>query len=284
MRILLFGGQGMLGSELLRTLIGPGNQVFAPSERETDIADEDAVARSFIDFTPECVIHAAAYTNVDGCELNPHLAFRVNSEGTRHVAKAAGRVGASMLYVSTDFVFDGRKKTPYLPDDRPHPLNVYGHSKLEGEKHVKRLAERHWIVRTAWLFGKNGPNFVRAILDKADRGGELEVVDDQTGSPTYARHLAIAIAEIVGGDDTGTWHVTGGGRCTWYDLARETLALSGREHVPVSPISSVRLGRPARRPPYSVLGNADGPLPFSPLPSWREGLAAYLREMRELRE
>lgn len=283
LRILLFGGSGMLGAELLKTLYAPGEQVFAPSENETDIADEAAVFKCFADFTPEVVIHAAAYTNVDGCETNPHLALRINADGTLHIARAAAQIGAAMLYVSTDFVFDGRKREPYLPGDVPRPLNVYGASKLAGEKHVRRMIERHWIVRTAWLFGRNGPNFVRTILDRADRDRRLEVVNDQVGSPTYAADLARAISQIVAGTSYGTWHVTNGGSCSWFELAKKALELSGRGQVDIRPISSVKLDRPARRPPYSVLGNpSDAQLPFEPLRPWQEGLSAYLSELGEM--
>lgn len=282
MRILLFGGSGMLGTELLKSLYGPGDQVFAPSENDIDIGDEAAVFSCFAEFTPEVVIHAAAYTNVDGCETNPHLAYQVNAEGTEHVVRATAGVGAAILYVSTDFVFDGRKRQPYLPTDSPHPLSVYGASKLAGEKHVRAKIERHWVVRTAWLFGAGGRNFISTILATADKGKKLEVVDDQIGCPTYARDLAHAIAEIVRGEDYGTWHVTNAGSCSWFDLAREALAISGRTSAKISAISSAKLHRPARRPLYSVLANAPGRLPFSPPRPWQEAVAAYLAETGEL--
>jgi len=283
MRVLVFGGSGMLGSELLKALYGPGEQIFAPSEDDVDIADEAAVFKSFADFTPEVVIHAAAYTDVDGCETNPYLANRVNADGTAYIARAAAKIDAAMLYVSTDFVFDGRKRAPYLPDDAPRPLNVYGSSKLAGEKHVRSRVEHHWIVRTAWLFGAAGRNFIRTVLERADAGKQLEVVDDQIGCPTYARDLAGAIAQVVTTDAWGTWHATDAGSCSWFELASEALALSGRTSAEIKPIPSARLTRPARRPPYSVLANPPGvEVPFAPLRPWQEALAAYLDEIGEL--
>lgn len=273
----------MLGAELLKSLYGPGDQVFAPHENDVDIADEAAVFKCFAGFPPDVVIHAAAYTDVDGCETNPHVANRVNADGTAHIARAAAKIQAAMLYVGTDFIFDGRKREPYLPDDAPRPLGVYGASKLEGERHVRRRVEHHWIVRTAWLFGSNGRNFVRTILNRADSGKGLEVVDDQVGCPTYARDLAAAIAQIVKGEAYGTWHVTNAGGCSWFELAREALALSGRRSVQIKPISSVKLTRPAKRPSYSVLANPpSATLPFTPLRPWQEALAAYLAEIGEL--
>lgn len=275
----------MLGSELLKVLIAPGNQVFAPSEHDTDIANEAAVFKAFADFPPDCVIHAAAYTNVDGAESNHHIARRVNADGTANIARAAAKIDASMLYMGTDFVFDGRKREPYLPDDTPHPLGVYATSKLNGERHMGRLLDRYWIVRTAWLFGARGRNFVRTVLEKADKDGELQVVDDQIGCPTYAVDLAHAISEIVGTDKYGIWHVTNSGQCSWFEFAREALALSGRSEVKVKPIPSARLDRAARRPLYSVLANPAGANPpFTPLRDWREALAAYLAEIGELDE
>lgn len=275
----------MLGGELLKTLYGPGNHVFAPNENDVDIADEPVLFKCFAEFMPELVIHAAAYTDVDGCERNPHLAHRINADGTAHIVRAAAQLDAAMLYVGTDFVFDGRKHAPYLPDDHTNPLSVYGASKLAGEKHVRRRITRHWIVRTAWLFGAGGRNFVRTILDRADDGRMLEIVDDQVGSPTYAHDLAQAIAEIVAGEGHGTWHVTNAGSCSWYELAHQALALSGRGDADISAIPSARLQRPARRPPYSVLANpTDAVLPFTPLRPWRDALAAYLREIGELHE
>ncbi len=273
MRILVTGARGQLGVELLRSL-APLGEVLGLDLPELDIT-QPGTAAQLAAARPDCVVHAAAATDVDGCEREPARALAVNAEGTRRVAEGCRRAGARLLYLSTDFVFDGAQRTPYGEEDAPAPLSAYGRSKLEGEW-AARAAPRWTVVRTAWLFGPHGTNFVKTILGKAAAGEALRVVDDQVGSPTYAPDLAAAIAGILARDLAGIFHVTNTGACSWYDFAREILKQAGLV-APLAPISSAELDRPARRPAYSVLAHtALRRAGLPPLRPWPEALAAML--------
>jgi dTDP-4-dehydrorhamnose reductase len=279
MRILITGANGQLGAELMRELAGRAD-VVGGVRPEFDIAAPDCAAR-VASVGPAWVLHAAAATDVDGCERDPASAMAVNAEGTRRVAEGCRRAQARMLYVSTDFVFDGSKASPYTETDTPAPLSVYGHSKLAGENAVREVAPRWAIVRTAWLFGAHGRNFVKTILDKAAAGETLRVVDDQVGSPTYARDLAAALGRLVRRDLAGVYHLTNGGVCSWYEFAREIIRQSGLDGVRVLPIGSHELGRAARRPAYSALANAAWEAAGEPrLRPWPEALADMLEAWR----
>ena len=201
---------------------------------------------------------------MDGAESHPEEALRVNRDGARNVAEAAGAVA----YISTDYVFDGRGHEPYLESDPVAPLSAYGHSKLEGERATAAANPRHWIVRSAWLFGPGGSNFVDTMLRL---GPELKVVDDQIGCPTFTGHLAEALTALVAGDDHGVHHMAASGSCSWFEFAREIFERAGRE-VELSPCTTAEFPRPAPRPAWSVLGSERG----HRLPHWREGLQAYL--------
>jgi len=279
MRILLTGADGQLGMELVRAL-APHGELIPSTLADLDIthpgcADKVATLR------PEWVVHAAAATDVDGCEREPEQAMAVNAEGTRRVAEGCRRAGAGLVYLSTDYVFDGSKESPYAEWDHPAPLNAYGRSKLEGEQATRNVAP-HWIiVRTAWLYGIHGRNFVKTILAKVAAGEPLRVVKDQVGSPTYAGDVADAIALLLSRERTGMYHVTNGGACSWYEFAREILRLAGFDQIAVTPITSAELDRPARRPAYSVLENAAwNAAGFPPLRPWREALAAMLAALK----
>jgi dTDP-4-dehydrorhamnose reductase len=209
------------------------------------------------------------------------MAMTVNAEGTRRVAEGCRRSGAALIYVSTDFVFDGRKPSPYVEADEPAPLSVYGRSKVAGEQAVRETAPRWIVARTAWLYGAHGRNFVKTILGKAAAGGPLRVVNDQVGSPTYARDLAAALVRLLERNLSGVFHLTNSGACSWYEFTREILRQGGFGHVPVSPMSSEELGRPARRPAYSVLANAAWHAAGEPiLRPWPEALTAMLQAWR----
>ncbi len=223
------------------------------SFRACDILDEIAIRELIAELKPDWVIHCAAYTNVDGCEKEPDKAFRLNADGARNVAKGAWGAKAKMLYVSTDYVYDGKKNSPYVETDLTGPLNVYGQSKLKGEAEVLSVLPRALIVRTSWLFGKNGPNFVEAILAQVGKKDELSVVSDQVGSPTYTVDLADALMRLVDADASGIFHAANEGYCSWFQYAREILRLSGSDGINVKPITTEELGRPALRPAYSVL-------------------------------
>jgi len=249
---------------------------------EQDITAADCAAQVAA-VVPDWVVHAAAATDVDGCERDPAMAMAVNAEGTRRVAEGCRRAGAGMLYVSTDFVFDGLKTSPYMEADVPAPLSVYGRSKLAGEQAAREAAPRWIIARTAWLYGAHGRNFVKTIVGKAAAGETLRVVNDQVGSPTYASDLAEALGRLLQRELTGVFHLTNDGACSWYDFTREILRRSGFGGTRVLPISSQELARPARRPAYSVLANTVWVAAGEPrLRPWPEALADMLHAWRAM--
>jgi len=254
-RILVIGAKGMLGRDLVEVLRSSfGNdEVFGWDIDEIDIQEENNTIAKVESLQPGIVINVAAYTDVDGCESNGKKAFAVNAEGMRHVALGAARCGSKVVYLSTDYIFDGKKGKPYLEDDLPNPLNVYGRSKLRGEQYVQELSENFLIVRTQWLYGEHGNNFVAAILRQAGEKKVLSVVNDQIGLPTYTIDLSKAISLLIEQDARGIFHVANSDPCSWYDYAQMILKLSGIKRVEVIPISSKEGGRPAPRPSYSVL-------------------------------
>jgi dTDP-4-dehydrorhamnose reductase len=281
-RILVVGAKGMLGRDLTEVLHSsiPGDEVVGWDIEEIDIQKgEDAVTK-IEKLRPDIVIHIAAYTDVDGCELNKEKAFAVNAEGTRSVALAASKCHAKMVYLSTDYVFDGDKREPYLENDSPHPLNVYGQSKLKGEQYVQTFVKDFLIIRTQWLYGLFGKNFVASVLRQAREKNTLSIVDDQTGSPTYTADLAKAVSVLIQFGARGIFHVANRGLCTWCSFGQTILKLSGVNRVKVIPISSRELGRPATRPSYSVLGcqklKEETGLTMRP---WSEALKDYLRTL-----
>jgi dTDP-4-dehydrorhamnose reductase len=265
----------------------PPSLSFKFSTLELDITDSERIYKEVTRINPDIVIHTAAYTDVDGCEKNRDLAFRVNALGTRNIALACQRFDTELLYISTDYVFGGEKNEPYLEFDRPNPQSTYAKSKYWGELYIMWLLNKFYIVRSSWLFGKNGENFVNRILNLAKKKEEIEVVNDQTGSPTYTKDLARAIAQLIGaeGEDSttrakpyGIWHITNSGQCSWYEFAKEILRDTG---VLVKPITSEKLNRPARRPKFSVLDNYVWRLQgWEPLRHWKEALKDYLKEIR----
>jgi len=279
-RVLVTGAKGQLGVELLDVL-GRDHDVVGLDLPELDITSAEAT-RVIADTRPAWVVHAAAWTDVDGCERDPERALLVNGEGTRRVAEACRAVGAGLVYLSTDYVFDGRKGAPYLEADPVSPLSAYARSKVAGEDAVRANAPRWAITRTAWLFGVSGKNFVKTIVEKAAAGGPLRVVDDQVGSPTYARDLAEAIAELVSRELSGIYHLTNAGSCSWCAFTRAILEEAGLAHVAVAPMTTAELGRPAPRPALSVLANhawvAAGMRPLRP---WREALSAMLADWKK---
>lgn len=281
MRILVTGAAGMLGHALVPVL-EEDHAVVGLAREDCDLCEEDAVWEVFWDQKPDMVFHLAAFTNVDGCELDPEKAKAWNELATHNVAKAAKRIGAAILYTSTDYVFDGRATSPYPEDAQTNPLSVYGKTKLMGEEHVRAIVDRHFIVRTSWLFGYGGTNFVSTILRLADGKSELRIVDDQRGSPTYTRHLAQKLAELAMTREYGTYHVTARGNCTWYEFARKIVDLSGLQGIRVVPIPTSECGRPAPRPAYSVLANRRlGSLGIGLPPHWEEGLKSYFAEISD---
>lgn len=251
MKILIIGHKGMLGTDLMRRL-GEGHDVVGRDIDEIDITLESSCRSVIADVRPEVVVNAAAYTDVDGCESNRERCFAVNAEGVRNICLASGAAGARVVHFSTDYVFDGTKGEPYLEDDPTNPLSVYGESKLAGEQNLKQYAGDFVLIRTEWLYGHNGKNFVKTIVAKANEEKHLKVVNDQMGSPTFTRDLAGATKLLIEGNHRGVFHVTNRGNCSWYEFAREIITCRGITDVTVSPITSDQLKRPAKRPSYSV--------------------------------
>ena len=284
MRVLVTGAKGMLANALLPCLTSQ-HQVTGVDLNDFDISQEAAVQKAFRDLRPEFVYHLAAYTDVDGCEASPQLAMQVNADGTANLARSCAEIGAAMLYVSTDYVFDGSGQRPWREDDTPNPLSVYGKSKLQGEQAVAKYLKPHLIVRSSWLFGPKGKNFVSTILKLVAERDDLRVVSDQRGSPTYTRHLAVKLAELIDCKDYGIYHVTGSGSCSWFEFTQAILKSSGFNHVRVVPISTQESARRAPRPAFSVLENRRLAVShLGLLPRWDEGLAEYLREGERLGE
>ncbi len=276
MKILITGGGGMLGRALRETL-SPEHDVAAFARADLDFTDLGATLAALGRARPQAVIHAGAWTDVDGCEHDPDRAWRVNALGSRNVAVACQETGAACCYISTDYVFDGEKPDPYTEFDAPNPISCYGASKLAGERYVQTLTPRHWIVRSSWLFGPGGKNFVKTILAKARAGEELRVVDDQVGSPTYTRDLARGISRLISAPHYGVWHVTNSGSCSWYRFAAAIVENAGLRGTRLEPIGSKDLRRPAPRPRNSVLRNYCWELEgWPPLRRWADALREYL--------
>jgi len=254
MKILILGHKGMLGSDLMLRLMA-AHDVTGKDVGDFDIAAENDCTRVIAECSPEVVINAAAYTHVDGCEKERDLCFAVNAVGVKNIALACRGKGIRIVHFSTDYIFDGRKESPYVEADEPAPLNVYGASKLEGEHFLRALSDRWLLIRTAWLYGKNGKNFVKTILEKAAAVKTLEIVEDQIGAPTYSWDLSAAVQLLIEGGHDGLFHLTNRGRCSWYEFACKILQYAGINDVTVRPIRSTSLARPALRPAWSVLSS-----------------------------
>lgn len=275
MKVLITGAKGQLGQDLIKAFAG--HEVIAYDIDELDITDSASVEQAIKKIKPDTIIHSAAYTNVDGCETEQDTAFKVNATGTANLAMAANEVDAQILYVSTDYVFDGTSNKPYVESDTVSPQSVYGASKRAGEEAVMSATDKWYIARTAWLYGHGGQNFVKTIQKIANEKDKLKVVDDQKGSPTYTADLANKIAEVVGSGLYGLYHVTNQGFCTWYDFAAEILRLSDIK-AELEPCTTDEFPRPAKRPAYSVLANHNLKLKgFKPMRSWQEALEAYFK-------
>jgi dTDP-4-dehydrorhamnose reductase len=279
MRVLLTGARGQLGRELEAVFSPAGDEVASADQATFDLADRDAVLQAVGAVAPDAIVHAGAWTDVDGCEREPDRAYAVNALGTRNVAEAARACGARVCYVSTDYVFDGRADRPYHEWDATNPLSVYGRSKLAGES---VLGPADTVVRTSWVCGRHGRNFVRTILSRAVEGEALTVVDDQHGCPTFADDLAGMIRRLVVARRPGTFHVTNQGATTWYRFARDVVAAAGLDPGLVQPTTTAEMQppRPAPRPAFSVLDNAALRLSGVPLlPEYHEPLERLVKEL-----
>lgn len=275
MRVTIFGATGLLGRALVREW--PGDEVTALGSRDADIRSEEQVAHAIAQRRPEWIVNAAAYTDVDGCETHRDRAFAVNCTGAVNVARAAKKAGCRLLFLSTDYVFDGTQTIPYETGDPPSPRNTYGRTKAQAEEQVRGILPDSCIVRTSWVFGVGAKCFPETILKLASTARTVEVVDDQRGCPTYTTDLARAIVRLCRQNGSGIVHVTNQGDCTWFEFAREIVRAAGLNTV-VRPTTSDRLARPAERPKYSVLAATSRLLYGIEMPSWGDALRRYLAE------
>jgi len=274
MRILVTGANGQLGQELQRAL--RGEDVFAADQTEYELTDP-MLGEKIAAQRPDLVIHTAGWTDVDGCERDPGTAFTVNAQGTRRVAEGAAKANARLIYISTDYVFDGKKTEPYTERDPVNPLNAYGRSKLIGEQEALKACPSALIVRTSWLYGAYGKNFFKTILQLVATRPEIRVVDDQRGSPTYAQDLASVISELIRRKTSGVVHAGGEGECSWHEFACAITQEAGSK-CRVIPISMAESGRLAVRPSYSVLSTALLRQYGLSLLPWREGVKQFLAD------
>ncbi|MEX0972424.1 MAG: dTDP-4-dehydrorhamnose reductase [Solirubrobacterales bacterium] len=277
MKILVTGAAGMLGRDVMLAAGNAGHQVVGFGHAELDIGDAAAVSAKIEAERPGVVINCAAWTNVDGAEEAEQEATAINGAGAGNVAAAAAAVRASVVYVGSDYVFDGSKGAAYVETDQTAPLSAYGRGKLAGEEATRAANKRHFIVRSAWLFGTGGPNFVETMLRLAADHGEVLVVRDQVGSPTYTWHLAYGVVRLIEGVEFGIHHMAAAGACSWYEFAREIFEQANVECKVMSATTEM-LGRPAPRPAYSALASQREHA--IELPSWQDGLAAYLAQRR----
>lgn len=281
MHILITGSNGMLGHALTAAL-SQQHKLTGFDRPDFDIAQLASIQSVVASHHPDLIINAAAYTDVDGCETNVDRAFAVNALGPRNLAVVCNELNIPLVHISTDYIFDGMATTPYKEWDKPNPQSIYGKSKLLGEQYVRQLCTRHYIIRTSWLFGENGKNFVATMLRLAKERDEIGVVNDQTGSPTYTKDLAKAISEIIQQPAYGTYHITNSGTCTWYQFAREIFRQAGIDKVRVKPIITEEINRPAPRPRYSVLDNYLWRLQgMRPLRHYKDALGDYLKSLTE---
>jgi len=275
MKVLIIGAEGMLGHDL-EAVLGMENEISTTTIHTLDITDLEKTVKTIGDINPDLVVHAAAFTDVDGSEDRADLAYQVNVMGTRNVAVACQEADSALVYICTDYVFDGTKGTPYQEYDQTNPLGMYGKTKYLGEVQVRDLLDKFYIVRTSWLYGYHGPNFVATMLSLAEKMDSIKVVADQIGSPTYTVDLAQAIALLIKKPAYGIYHVTNSEHCSWYEYAQ--LIFQMREvDVELVPVTTEEFGSAAPRPKYSVLDNYHWRMEgFPPLRSYQEALKDYL--------
>jgi dTDP-4-dehydrorhamnose reductase len=280
-KLLVTGAAGMLGRDVMLAAGNAGHDVVGFGRAELDITDADGLDRKLDLERPDIVLNCAAWTDVDGAEEAEEAAFAVNGTGAGNVAAAAAKVGAGVVHISTDYVFDGAKGAPYVESDQPAPLSAYGRTKLAGEEATAAANKRHFIVRSAGLFGVGGANFVETMLRLAEAQNEVLVVRDQVGSPTYTWHLAYGLIRLIEGIEYGIHHMAAGGQCSWYEFAGEIFEQAQVECKVLSGTTEM-LGRPAPRPAFSALTSQREHA--IRLPSWQDGLAGYLAQRHAERE
>ena len=279
MRVFVTGVKGQLGYDVMNELEKQGLEGFGVDIDEMDITDADQVNKVIKEAAPDAVIHCAAYTAVDAAEDNEEICRKVNAQGTENIAKVCEELDIKMMYISTDYVFNGQGERPWEPDDEREPLNVYGQTKYEGELAIEEHVKKFFTVRIAWVFGVNGKNFIKTMLNLGKTHDHLTVVNDQTGSPTYTYDLARLLVDMIQTDKYGRYHATNEGLCTWYEFACEIFKQAGMD-VSVAPVSSDEYPAKAKRPSNSRMDKskltANG---FQPLPTWQDALSRYLKEI-----
>lgn len=280
MKVLVTGVKGQLGFDVVKELEKRGHTAIGTDVDSMDITDAEKVREVITAALPDAVIHCAAYTAVDAAEDNVELCRRINAAGTRNIAQVCKALDIKMIYISTDYVFDGEGTQFWNPDDERHPLNVYGQTKYEGELAVESLLEKYYIVRIAWVFGVNGKNFIKTMLNLGKNRDHLTVVCDQVGSPTYTYDLSRLLVDMAETDKYGRYHATNEGLCSWYEFACEIFKQAGYDHVTVSPVSSAEYPAKAKRPSNSRM-NKDklAENGFEKLPTWQDALQRYLKEI-----
>ena len=280
MKVLVTGVKGQLGFDVVKELEKRGHVAIGTDVDNMDITNAETVHKVITDAAPDAVIHCAAYTAVDAAEDNIDLCRRINADGTRNIAEVCKELDCKMIYISTDYVFDGEGTHFWQPDDARSPLNVYGQTKYEGELAVESLLEKYYIVRIAWVFGVNGKNFIKTMLNLGKTRDHLTVVNDQIGSPTYTYDLAKLLVDMAETDKYGRYHATNEGICSWYDFACEIFKQAGYNHVTVSPVSASEYPAKAKRPSNSRMNKdkltENG---FKKLPTWQDALERYLKEI-----
>ncbi|MEJ8553413.1 dTDP-4-dehydrorhamnose reductase [Tepidibacter sp. Z1-5] len=276
MKILVTGSKGQLGIDVVNHL-SRYYEVVGLDKDDLDITNLESVLNCINEVNPDVIINCAAYTNVDGCEENQDLAYKINGIGARNLAIASNKNDIKLVHISTDFVFDGETDSVYTEFDNSNPLSVYGKSKKAGEDFIKKMSSKYFILRTAWLYGKNGNNFVKTMLRLAETNDTLKIVDDQVGTPTFTEDLVEVIAMVIKTEKYGTYHVSNDGKCSWYDFAKKIFEISNVD-IKVLPITTEELGRPAKRPKYSVMRNYMLELEFDyHIRSWESALEGYFK-------
>ena len=282
MKVLVTGVKGQLGHDVVLELEKRGHRAIGVDVEEMDITDAEMVRQVMEETAPDAVIHCAAYTAVDAAEDNVSLCRRINAEGTANIARACRDLDCKMMYISTDYVFNGGGERPWEPDDHREPLNVYGLTKYEGEISVEQNVSRYFIVRIAWVFGVNGKNFIKTMLRLGKEKGAVSVVDDQIGSPTYTYDLARLLVDMIQTDKYGRYHATNEGLCSWYEFACEIFRQAGMDEVKVTPVDSSGFPAKAKRPQNSRMSKEklteNG---FERMPSWQDALGRYLKVLKE---
>ncbi len=279
MKVLVTGANGQLGYDLIKELNKRNIKNIGVDKNDFDITNQSETENFILNSKPDAIIHCAAYTNVNKAENEKDLCYKINVDGTKNIASACKKIDAKMIYISTDYIFDGKKNSPYEIDDNPNPLNFYGKTKLDGENIIKNSLEKYFIVRISWVFGKNGNNFVKTMLNLSQTQNELNIVSDQIGSPTYTVDLSKILCDMVLTDKYGIYHATNENYCSWYEFAQEIFKISDIK-IKLNPVETKDFPSKAKRALNSRLSKKKLPESnFSKLPTWQNALARFLKEI-----